>query len=269
MATLQVPGAELHYEVTGTGCPVVFAHGLALDTRMWDDQAPLSEIAAVIRYDARGFGRSRRTADAVYTHAADLWQLLDHLEIDTAVLVGLSLGGRIVTEAALAAPGRVTALVLLDAVVDGVPWDAESSRGMRAVTDGLQSGGLAAARAAWLEHGFFAPARRQPAVASRLAQMVADYSGVHWTQPDPHGPHPDTLALLPSLGMPATVVAGELDVPCFLDMADVLATAIPAARKVVIPDAGHMVNMEAPAAVNLLLREVIQGVQDAASEAGG
>ena len=164
MATLRVPGAELYYEVTGNGVPVVLVHGLALDARMWDEQVPaLSDIATVIRYDARGFGRSlRHDRDGAYTHADDLWLLVDHLGIETVVLVGLSMGGRIVVEAALRAPKRVRALVLLDAVLDGVPWDPESERGMQAIESGLRSGGLAAAKAAWLRHGFFAPARRAP-----------------------------------------------------------------------------------------------------------
>jgi 3-oxoadipate enol-lactonase len=150
--------------------------------------------------------------------------------------------------------------VLLDAVVDGVPWDPESERGMQAISSGLSSGGLPAAKAAWLHHGFFTPAQRQPSVADQLAQMVADYSGVHWTEPDPRGPHPETAALLPTLQTPTRVVVGELDVPCFLAMADAVAGAIPGARKVVVPDAGHMVNMEAPAIVNALLRDMVLGL---------
>ncbi len=270
MATLQLPGADLYYEVTGNGVPVILVHGLALDTRMWDAQVPaLSDIATVIRYDCRGFGRStRHDRDTVYSHADDLWRLVDHLAIDTVVLVGLSMGGRIVIEAALAAPARVTAMVLLDAVLDGVPWDPESERGLQAVTSGLRSGGLPAAKAAWLQHDFFTPARRHPQLADELEQMVADYSGMHWTERDPHGARPDSLALLPTLEIPTTVVVGELDVPCFLAMADVLAGAIPAARKVVVADAGHMVNMEAPRVVNSLLREVLLGVARASSRGG-
>ena len=53
---------------------------------------------------------------------------------------------------------------------------------------------------------------------------------------------------------------GELDVPCFIDMANVLADAIPGACKIVVQGSGHMVNMEAPAAVNSLLREVVHGI---------
>jgi 3-oxoadipate enol-lactonase len=258
MPTLQVPGGELYYEVEGKGVPVVLVHGLALDARMWDDQVPaLGDVARVVRYDVRGFGRSSRDAETPYTHADDLWRLLDQLEIDSAVLVGLSMGGRIVVEATLAAPERVRALVLLCAVLDGVPWDPDSARGMQAIGEGLQSGGLAEAKAVWLRHGFFVPARRQPEVARRLAEMVGDYSGVNWTSADPHRPHPDSIELLATISAPTTVVTGELDVPCFCTMASVLADRIPDARKVTVPDAGHMVNMEAPDPVNALLREVV------------
>ena len=66
--------------------------------------------------------------------------------------------------------------------------------------------------------------------------------------------------MLDRITAPTTVVVGELDVPCFHDMAAVLAADIPDARLVMVPDAGHMVNMEAPDTVNALLREVIASV---------
>jgi 3-oxoadipate enol-lactonase len=258
MSALPVPGGELRYQVVGDGVPVVLVHGLALDLRMWDDQvAALADVATIVRYDVRGFGRSSRDADTAYSHADDLWRLLDHLEIEKAVLVGLSMGGRIVVEAALAEPRRVTALVLLAAVLDGVPWDLESERGMQAIGEGLRAGGLDAAKAAWLRHPFFVPAQRKPDVARRLAEMVGDFPGSSWTGPNPHEPHPNSIELLPTIDVPTAVVVGELDVPCFHEMSDVLADRIPRARKLTVPDAGHMVNMEAPEAVNALLREVV------------
>jgi 3-oxoadipate enol-lactonase len=253
-----VPGGELYYEAEGDGVAVVLVHGLALDARMWDDQVPaLSDIARVIRYDARGFGRSTRDADTSYSHADDLWRLLDHLEIDRAVLVGLSMGGRIVIEATLAAPERVWALVLLDAVLDGVPWDPDAERGLQAVSEALRAGGLDEAKAAWLHHDVFRPAQRSPELARRLAEMVGDYSGVNWTSADPHAPHPNSIELLATIAAPTSVVIGALDVPGFHEMSDVLADRIPGARKVTVPGAGHMVNMEAPETVNALLREVV------------
>jgi pimeloyl-ACP methyl ester carboxylesterase len=180
-----VPGGELYYEVAGDGAAVVLVHGRAVDARMWDDQLPaLEDIARVVRYDVRGFGRSTRDADTSYSHGDDLWRLLDHLGIDEAVLVGL------------------------------------------------------------------------PEVASRLAEMVGDYSGVNWTSADSHAPHPNSIELLTTITAPTTVVTAELDVPCFREMSDVLADRIPGARKVTVPGVGHMINMEAPEAVNALLRDV-------------
>jgi 3-oxoadipate enol-lactonase len=258
MGILQVPGGELYYEVAGGGIPVVLVHGRGLDARMWDDQLPaLADIARVVRYDVRGFGRSKRDADTSYSHGDDLWRLLDHLGIDEAVLVGQSMGGRIVVEATLAAPERVRALVLLAAFLDGVPWDPDSERGLQAVDEGLRSGGLDEARAAWLRHGLFAPAQRRPEVAHRLAQMVGDYSGADWTSADPHAPRPNSIELLPTITAPTTVVTAELEVPCFRDMSDVLAERISGARKVTVPGVGHMINMEAPETVNPLLRQVV------------
>jgi pimeloyl-ACP methyl ester carboxylesterase len=147
--------------------------------------------------------------------------------------------------------------VLLVAVLDGVRWDPASERGMQMIGEGLRSGGLDEARAAWLRHDFFAPARRMPGVARRLAEMVGDYSGVNWTSADPHAPHPNSLELLATIPVATTVVSAELDVPCFREMSYVLADRIPGARKVTVPGAGHMVNMEAPKIVNALLREVV------------
>ena len=87
--------------------------------------------------------------------------------------------------------------------------------------------------------------------------MVGDHSGVNWTSPDPHAPHPNSIELLATIAAPTTVVIGELDVPCFREMSDVLANRIGNARKVTVPGVGHMVNMEAPEAVNALLRGVV------------
>src|ERR1700722_11895438 len=164
---LPVEGAVLRYQVAGTGPAVVLVHGFGLDMRMWDRQfAALASDFRVVRYDCRGFGASGPFDPAVpYPHAADLVALLDRLELGQAALVGLSFGGRVALQTALAAPDRVLALALLDAVLDGVPWDAESRAGMAEVSRQVAAGGVAAGRAAWLAHPLFAPARQDPALA--------------------------------------------------------------------------------------------------------
>ena len=260
---LERPGASVVYEVTGDGPAVVLVHGFGLDMRMWDPQvAHLAARFRVVRYDCRGFGATGPFDPAVrYTHARDLVALLDHLGIPDAVLAGLSFGGRVVLQAALLAPARVRGLVLLDAVLDGVPWDPGSADAMHEVSRQVAAGGVPAGRAAWLAHPLFAAAREQPDLARQLAAMVADYPGQHWLGQDPHqAGQPQLIDALEDLAMPALVVAGERDVPGFLEMARVLARRIPGAEYRVIADAGHMVNMEQPAAVNELLTRFLGGL---------
>ncbi len=257
---LPVPGADLYYEVDGEGPAVVLVHGFSLDGRMWDDQAAaLRDVATVVRCDLRAFGRSSEPAPGIsYTHTGDLLALLNHVGIDTALFVGLSLGGRVVLETALIAPRRVSGLVLLDSVLNGVEWDAASEQGMEDAARAATSEGVPAAKAIWLRHPLFAPACRDAQLARRLAALVEPYSGFHWTHEDPQARSgPDPLAMLEQINVPTTVVIGELDVPCFLTMAGILATRIPGAQRIDIPNSGHMVNLEAPDAVNALLRNAI------------
>jgi 3-oxoadipate enol-lactonase len=258
---LALPGARLAYEVTGTGAPVLLVHGFGLDMRMWDPQVEhLGRRFQVVRYDCRGFGASGPFDPAHgYTHAGDLLALLDHLSIGQAVLAGLSFGGRVVMQAALAAPARVRGLALLDAVLDGVSWDPVSAEALDEASREARARGVLAGRAAWLAHPLFTAARRRPAVASALAAMVAGYPGQHWISHDPHldtGPRP--LCALDELAMPVLVAVGEHDVPGFREMSAVLARGIPAAQYHVVPDAGHMINMEQPDAVNALLSRFLE-----------
>ena len=126
-----------------------------------------------------------------YTHTDDLLALLAHLGIERAALVGLSFGGGVVLKTALRAPGSVTHLVLVDAVLGGVPWDEESSRSSEAVDLAVRLGGVAAGRRAWCSHALFAPANERPDLASRLVEMVDGYPGHHWLGSDPHRPEGD------------------------------------------------------------------------------
>ncbi len=258
---LSLPGATLRFEIAGSGPAVVLVHGFGLDMRMWTPQyAELCREFTVVRYDCRGFGSSGPFDPAIpYTHAGDLIALLDHLSIDRAAIVGLSFGGRVALQTSLAAPSRVQALVLLDAVLDGVPWDAESKAGLAEVSRQVAAGGVTAGRTAWLAHPLFAAARQHPALAEQLAAMVADYPGQHWLGTDPHLPDdPPPIQALEQITTPALVVVGENDVPGFLAMSDILARRLPDAEHVLVPKAGHMVSMEQPEHVNAITCKFLQ-----------
>ena len=108
----EVPGV-LRYEHTGDGQPVVLIQGANLPMEMWDAQVEyFAPQFHVVRYDVRGFGGSAPRDQVPYQSHSDLLALLDHLRIERAHLVGLSLGGRIAVDFALTYPNRVRSLVL-------------------------------------------------------------------------------------------------------------------------------------------------------------
>jgi 3-oxoadipate enol-lactonase len=254
--TLALPGARIRYEVSGAGPAIVLIHGFGLDMRMWDRQVPqLADRFRVVRYDCRGFGSTGPMDYPVpYTHAGDLLALLDHLSIADAVVAGLSFGGRVALEFALAEPTRVRGLVLLDAVLGGIAWDQNSEAAMAEVASQVEAGGVPAGRTAWLAHPLFDAARKRPDLAAELAEMVADYPGQHWLGQDSHQlVQPPSHDVLEEVAVPTLVLVGELDVPCFREMSAVLAGRIPLAQSAVVAGAGHMISMEAPAVVSDLI----------------
>lgn len=257
-----VNGTRLYCEVAGSGPVVVLLHGFTLDTRMWDDQfLALAQQFQVIRYDLRGFGRSDAPTTESYSHIEDLKALLDRLEIKRAVLVGLSKGGAVALDFALTYPGRVRALVLIDTVLGGFPWSAEGSARDALVWQRAQEGGIPAAKESWLTHPIFAPALRQPAVAARLRQILDDYSGWHFVNPNPERSlDPPAAQRLAELRLPVLALVGELDVADFRAITELMAREAPSARQVIVPGAGHMANMEAPDLVLQLIADFLAGI---------
>ena len=241
----------IHYDSVGTGDPVLLIHGLALDSRMWDDQRDVFAAShRVIRFDLPGSGRSA-VPTGPWSLAETARRVLIDAGIDRADVVGLSLGGRAATDLAVTYPAMVRSLVLIDAAVAGYRFSDEWRARMKATIDAAAADGAQRANDHWLTDPLFAPAMRQPDVASRLRDMLLAYSGAQWANPGWIVPvKPPTIERLGEIAAPTLVIVGELDVPDFQAIAEVLASGIRGAKKVVIPNAGHLANMEAPAAVN-------------------
>lgn len=251
---VSVPDGQIYYESAGEGPPVVLLHGFSLDTRMWDAQmAALTQAYTVIRYDRRGFGRSALPV-APYSHAADLHTLLAHLQIPKVALIGLSRGGSVSLDFALTHPTQVTKLVLVDSVLGGYRWSDEYRALDKMVWETARTQGVAAGKVAWVAHPIFAPALTQPAVAESFRAMVNDYTGWHFLNRDlDQRLDPPAAQRLSEIHCPTLVVVGELDLPDFQQIADLLHTGIPGAQKVVLPGVGHLASMEAAAQFTELL----------------
>jgi len=250
----------LHYCEDGAGDPLVMLHGFSFDHRMWDDQVrALAPQYRVIRPDLRGFGRSP-AGDEPYSHAADVAALLDHLKVDRAILVGLSLGGGAAINFAVQHPERVRALVVIDSSLGGFSAP-EIAAAQSRVVEVARTRGIAAARDAWLALPLFAPALANTSCADRVQSFIADYQGWHWLNADRGRPlAPPALQRLYTIRCPTLVMVGELDTPEFHAIADTLHARIPGSKRVVVAGAGHMANLEAPDAVNRSVLEFLQDV---------
>ena len=117
MPFAKINDAVMHYQVSGSGTPILFSNSLGTDLRIWDAVVEmLGDGVRTIRYDTRGHGLSEH-GDAPSTiagYAADAAGLLDFLEVETTVVCGLSVGGMIAISLAAAHPDRVRGLILCD-----------------------------------------------------------------------------------------------------------------------------------------------------------
>lgn len=254
---VDVDGARLYVEEAGKGPAVVFLHPGLWDLRTWDDQFALfSETHRVVRYDARGFGRSSRREDgATYSLVGDLLAVLDGTETEHAALVGCSMGGGTALDCALVAPDRVDALVLAASAVggfeDGTPdeeaWFAER---MAPVKAAIESGDVERAQdlrvgTMWAllgtddERG----ARIRQIALDNRDEIVQDESGEVEVEPP-------AFERLEEIQAPTLVLPADHDPPWTPRASRMLADRIPNARLVQIPDVDHVVNMRKPAKFN-------------------
>jgi 3-oxoadipate enol-lactonase len=237
-------GGRLRYFVAGEGHPVVFLHGFGLDSSMWDRQWPVfAEHYRSIRYDLRGYGASS-VPTGRYSHVDDFIALTDFLKARPAHLVGLSLGGRLALRIAAQVPERVRSLTLVDAALDGHIWSDAWSESWQAMIAAARTD-VNHAKALWLQHELFKPGLTRPAVAAALDTMVRRYTGWHFHSEDPGvAPASPVAERLSTILAPTLVIVGALDLPDFQAIARRLAGEVPRASLRIIPNAGHMSNLE-------------------------
>jgi len=250
-----IDGGALFYESAGSGPVVVLLHGGNLDRRMWDEQfIPFSRHYRVIRYDARGFGRST-PADKPFAAHDDLAALLRALHIERASLIGLSLGGRIAMDFALVHPGMVDRLVLAAPGISGGKWaDDGDTAWIAAARTAAERGDSVAVALSWLGSAYIRTAFEKPELAARVRQLVVDQSsfwmGMVRHQDLEREASPSAAERLEELRAPTLLLVGDRDTPFIADVARAISARAPRVRRVDIPQAGHMINMEAPKQFN-------------------
>ncbi len=260
MAFAEVNGQRIRYEDSGgDGPPVILAHGFLMDREMFAPQLPaLSPEFRVITWDERGFGETEFDGQpfTYWDSAADCLGLLDHLGIDRAVVGGMSQGGFLSMRAALTAPERVRALVLIDT--------------QAGVEDPQRLPGYRQMQKTWLEVG---PVDQLTETVANLIIGEPELNRV-WIEKwralpretlqapgDCLFERDDITDRLGEIDCPALVIHGTADLSIELALAEQLCEGLSGCSGVVrIEGAPHASNLTHPAEANAALLEFLHGL---------
>ena len=264
-------GGEIYTDSAGSGPPLVFIHAGIATSDMWRDQiAYFSPAYKVIWYDTRGFGRSRTKA-VTYSNREDLQAVLDHYEIEQAVLIGCSRGGQIATDFTLEYPGRVAALVTVASGVGGfeLPPEKKDPR-LEALIARFgpleEAGDLEGINE--LEMQVFVDGTGQPAerVAADLRSWVKKMNRInlaHETndgQATPIPLDPPAIGRLEEITAPLLIMVGDLDTPYAIAASEHLDDVLYQARLVRFEGAAHLPNLEQPDKFNTELSDFLHRI---------
>ncbi|HUI10648.1 MAG TPA: alpha/beta hydrolase [Bacteroidota bacterium] len=253
---------SLYYEDSGKGEPLILIHAALLDRRMWDGQVPLfSRWARVIRYDERNHGLSHGLPDS-FSYHEDLNRIMEALGIQKARLLGCALGAAIAVDFALVHPEKVSALVLESPLLSGYEFKDP------VVLENQKKQSEAAARKdmtsfiEFFQRSWTDGPRRTPDVVDRdVRAKILQMCRSTLSKPEPDNIavplDPPSIGRLGSIHVPTLVVLGDYDQAGTEEIAGLITRGIPAARKVVIKGAGHMVNMEKPEEFNEIVGEFL------------
>jgi 3-oxoadipate enol-lactonase len=265
MPTARVGETELHYVERGQGRPLLLVHGFPLDHSMWQPQLDhFANTHRVLAPDLRGFGQSKVTAGTVTMEqfADDLAMLLDALAIrDPIVFCGLSIGGYIAWQFWKRHGKRLAGLILCDtrAAADS----AETARGRLISAEQVENQGPTALANSMLGRLFaertaqeqpdLIDATRKTMMGSSVTGMAAALRGM--------AARPDMTPELPRITVPTLVICGEHDVIAPVKEMREMAAAMPNAKFVEIPGAGHMAPLEQPQIVNSEVQAFLSNVK--------
>jgi 3-oxoadipate enol-lactonase len=258
----ETDGVRLAYDVAGSGPPLVLLHAGIVDRRMWDGVVPLlTDVATVIRYDARGFGESSRPPDGEYARWDDLFAVMDAAGTQRAHLVGVSQGAETALDATLAAPDRVDHLVMCGAGMRGWPFSDELNARWQAEVDAWERDDLDGCAEESMVTWFDGPQRLaievDPTVRRRAWEMQRLAIDLENDDATAAAPEPPTSERLGEVRAPTLVAVGELDQPDMIAIAEKLAASIPNARHQLLAGVAHLPPMERPAEFAALLRDFL------------
>lgn len=264
---ISIPGARLYYEDSGRGEAVILLHGHSFDRRAWQPQVQaLERRYRVIRYDLRGYGRSTLPDEGQeFLHAEDLLQLMDALGIKRAHLAGLSLGGFVVTDFIALHPERVLSAAmaggdLFDVPGPGEPWTGEALAQRRAAIAEIKKSGIHAFKRQWLENLVGPSGSQREKLRQPLWRMIDEWQAWQPLHVEPRlllGRSARLRLEAARPAMPVLILRGDLEKAGFG-----IRALLPQAQTVIIPDCGHVSNLEQPEQFTAALSRFLDAATD-------
>jgi 3-oxoadipate enol-lactonase len=235
---------------------------------MWEPQwETFRRSHRVLRYDLRGFGRSP-IGPGRYSHAGDLLGVLDQQDLRKTSLVGVSMGGRVALEVAIARPELVEALVLVGAGFPGHDWSAEMKAAddaeMAALTKGDLDAAVEVALRTWVDGPRRSPEDVDPEVRAQVAEMQRRAYELQlpvWETAEEEPLVRDLAERIGEVGAPTLVAVGEEDVADMHEIAERLERELPNASRASIAEAAHVPSLERPREFDQLVLPFLQSVQ--------
>lgn len=259
---------KIYYEELGTGSPVILLHGHSLDTRMWDEQfSTFANHHRTIRLDFRGYGRSSEQSETFqHTHVDDVLAVMDSLLIEKAHVVGLSMGSFVAGDMLAMYPHRMLSCTLVSGGIRNSPGPTEpmgeeESRQRDEEIAALKEKGIEVYKREWHEILMSSGGSQRERMRQPLWQMVSD-----WTAWQPlhkevrlfYGKEAwRTLEERGTTDVPTLIIRGENEVKDPAGRPREM-NYLTHAHFEIIPDCGHMLNMERPDEFNNLVLEFIR-----------
>ena len=267
---IEANGTRLYYELLGEGHSLTLVHGGYMDSKMWDGQFALfAQDYQVMRYDIRGHGKSAFPQEP-FADYQDLYVLLTALGIDETYLLGLSLGGIIAVDFTLEHPDMVDGLVLVGSPVSGFPLEVilpteelveQENQRQAPFRKARQERNIPAMVEALMEDATLVPSPQYAEARQRVREHLSNYSFAYFLDPAPKQELvPPAYERLADMHVPTLLIVGTADHFALHRMAETLEQKIPGAKRVLIPEAHHMPNMERPEAFNQIVLDFLKAL---------
>ena len=254
-----VDGGQLYYETCGKGSQaIVLLHDGVINSASFDDMWPiLCRDFRVVRYDRRGYGKSP-AAKAPYSPQDDLAAVMAAAKLDRASLVGFSFGGGLAVSYTVQHPEQVERLVLSGTVLNGFRPTKTFSDHVTRIMMPMIIGNMDAVVANAEKSGWVMAPDHPEAKAKALAILKASPQDLRHQMHDPIKGWPSDLPRLPGLQVATLIMTGDHDIADNQATSGAAQALIPGSRRIVIDDAGHLMQLEHPREVAELIADFVR-----------